>query len=424
MRLAKNEVLPSSPGNFEKAFVVLVLLLSLGAFQNLTVKGPIEGTNISIPAMQAVWSFLYLIMLLFYRRYCEKPFNSVFVVTPLLCVIAFASASVLWSQDPALSARRSIALLLTLILGVYFALRFKPKAQFRLLAWAFFVCIVFSFIFELFDLNYDMGSGWYGIFFIKVHLGRNMALGALIFLFWRRVEPKYATLARLGLVGSIMLVALSRDVTSWIVLTLLLILLPYLQWTLRRGIRWAVAGIGFLLALGTLSVIYVVAHLDTFTAFLGKDPMLTGRIPLWIVSTVMALRRPWFGYGFNAFWLPDEKIVQKIWHLLLWHPPHAHNGILELWLEIGIIGTALFLIVFAYYVAKALQMMRHSTEPTAAWPLMFLLFLFLANLTETVYLSPNSICFFLYVACAATLSLKRMEAPVHGRFPVPAASYA
>ena len=419
-----NSQIQSEPGTGEKAFVLFVLLLSLGAFQNLMVTRAAQSPNLAMPKMQGLWSFLYLVTLLLYSRRCESPIRGLFTVSPLMAVIVFTFASVLWSQDPALTARRSIALALTVVFGVYFALRFKPKEQFRLLAWAFLICIIFSFIFELFGLNYQMGSGWYGIFFIKVHLGRNMALGALIFLFWEKVESKHSAVARVGLVASIVLVALSRDVTSWIVLTVMLILLPYLQWTLRRSIRWALGGIGFLLALGTFSVMYVWTHLDTFTAFLGKDPLLTGRVPLWILSTVMAMRRPWLGYGFDAFWLPDEGAVQRIWHILRWEPPHAHNGILELWLEIGLIGTALFLIVFVYYVTRALRMLRSSSEATAAWPLMFLLFLFLANLTESVFLGTNSICSILYVAAATTLSLKQSEARVGGRFAVPQASYA
>jgi exopolysaccharide production protein ExoQ len=124
----------------------------------------------------------------------------------------------------------------------------------------------------------------------------------------------------------------------------------------------------------------------------------------------MALRRPWLGYGFNAFWLPDESYVQKIWHLLRWEPPHAHNGFIELWLELGLLGTGLFLLVFAHYSAKATKFSRRNSEPDSAWPLIFFVFLFFTNFTETLFLPVNSIYFILYVSIAARLQGKESRA--------------
>src|ERR1700704_2053838 len=165
----------TAPGNAEKAFVILVLLLSLGAFMNLTVTGPIETQNMGMLGMQILWSFLYVITLVLYFRHCHKPVRTLFVVTPLIAVLAFAFASFFWSQAPGLTLRRSIALALSLVFGVYLASRFSQREQFRLLAWAFSVCIVFSFLFEVLGLNPSQGyPGWYGVFDIKNELGQAM----------------------------------------------------------------------------------------------------------------------------------------------------------------------------------------------------------------------------------------------------------
>lgn len=58
----------TAPGNAEKAFVILVLLLSLGAFMNLTVTGPIQTQNMGMLGMEILWSFLYVITLVLYFR--------------------------------------------------------------------------------------------------------------------------------------------------------------------------------------------------------------------------------------------------------------------------------------------------------------------------------------------------------------------
>src|SRR5262249_39988098 len=153
----------------------------------------------------------------------------------------------------------------------------------------------------------------------------NFVLACLVYLIWGRIDPKYKRSATLGLIASVSLVLLSRDVTSLVTLLVLLATLPYL----RRAVRWSVmrGGITAIVILTGWCVIssFIFEHLDSLTTFVGKDPMLTGRVPVWILATVMALRRPWFGYGFDAFWLPDNVYVQRIWHLVRWKPPHAHN---------------------------------------------------------------------------------------------------
>jgi len=412
-------------GSVERVFVIVVLLLALGAFQNLSVTGPIETQNMGMLWMQVLWSVLYIIMLAFYSGSCVRPLRNLRVVTPLLVMIGFVFSSVLWSQDVWLTFRRAVALLLTLVFGVYFASRFKLRDQIRLLAWAFFICIIFSFFFEVLGLNPNQGfPGWYGVFILKAQLGRNMVLSAFVFLFLSRVEPEHRILARAGFAASAVLVIFSRDMTSLVVLAFLLLLLPYLHLALRKSLLLATSGIVLLLIVGMLFTFYAVTNLETLTGWIGKDAMLTGRLPLWILSSAMALQRPWLGYGFNAFWLPDEIYTQRIWHLLGWMPPHAHNGLLELWLELGIIGTGFFLAVFVYYVAKAVSFLRRSPDPAAAWPLIFLGFLFLGSLTEPDFLGSNSVNFVLYVVIAAMVSAKGGSAPAESRLARRKPSYA
>jgi exopolysaccharide production protein ExoQ len=390
----------------EKVFVVFTLLLSTGAFLNLSVGGPIQSPNTGMVGMQILWTFVYAVVLILCARNSISPIRAAVNVAPLLAVVILALASTAWSQAPMLSARRAIALGLTLLFGVYFATRFELKDQFRLLAITCAICIVLSFAFELLQLNPDEGiPGWYGIFYQKNSLGRNMVLSALVFLFWQRLEPEYKWRARLGLILSGGLVVLARSATSLLVLLLLLCLLPYVRWSLRKNLLWASSGIALLVAMAVPAMVWAATHLEVVAGGLGRDPLFTGRVPLWILSSAAALQRPLLGFGFEAFWLPDQALTQRIWQVLVWRAPHAHNGFLELWLEVGLCGVALFAGGFLYYVAKALRFSyRQRPEPGAAWPLLFLLFILLSNLTESSLLSANSIYFILYVSVASLLS--------------------
>src|SRR5438270_8454026 len=113
------------PGNAEKALVVLILLLSLGAFQNLLVTGRIDTQNMGMLGMQILWSFLYFIVFAIYIKVSRQPIQKIFTIFPILAVLAFAFSSTLWSQDWELTMRRSVALACTLVFGVYFASRFN-----------------------------------------------------------------------------------------------------------------------------------------------------------------------------------------------------------------------------------------------------------------------------------------------------------
>jgi len=396
-----------TPSCFEIGFVVVVLLLSMGAFQNLFAR-EYEDPTTGMLGMEIFWSVLYLLTLFFYFKHGNQPSLRIRNVFPLVIVVIFAASSVAWSAAPLLTARRATALALTLVFGVYFASRFDVRMQFRLLAAGFGVCVILSYAFELLGGNPQVDvPGWYGIFDQKNSLGRMMVLGSLVFLFWKGVDRKCSRLANLLFLASLLLVLLARSATSLLVLAFLLLLLFYLRWSVAKSWAVALSGLG---AFATLTVPFVMraSTLGDVTGGLGRDPFLTGRVPLWILSVAAALQRPWLGFGYEAFWQPDEFYAQRIWRLAHWTAPHAHNGFIELWLEIGLLGSTLFLSVLAYYMVKALRLhYEMKPETVALWPVTFLVFMLIGNLTEVSFLSANSVSFILLVSIGSTLSGSR-----------------
>lgn len=390
----------------EKLFVVFVLVLSAGAFQSLWMAPEQAQRAAGTLLMQVLWTLIYGVTMYLFLRHCKQPLRRLFSAWPLVVLCAFAMASIFWSQAPGLTFRRSVALSLTLLFGVYLVSRFSLKEQLRLLVWTCWVCIIFSFIFGVLGLgtSVDAGQGvpgWYGIFVQKNGLGRMMALSVLTFIFWKRVEPERKWLANAGLLGSIALVALSRSMTAVLVLAMLLGLSPYLRWMVRKSTRRMVASAALLAVAGMATLLYVATHMEQVTGLLGKSATLTGRIQLWILSFVMALRRPWFGYGYNAFWSQNQIDTVRIWRVVGWTAPNAHNGFLEVWLELGSVGLALLLLVFCYYVVCSLKFLRERRGVgAAAWPVIFLVFNLITNLTEVDFLSRNSFFFILFVASA------------------------
>jgi exopolysaccharide production protein ExoQ len=98
----------------------------------------------------------------------------------------------------------------------------------------------------------------------------------------------------------------------------------------------------YILAAGALVAVAEIAFgLSKYiAAAMGKDPTLTGRTELW--QQLFGFHtNPIFGTGFESFWLGDR--IRKFFELYRWHANEAHNGYLETYLNLGLIG--LFLMI-------------------------------------------------------------------------------
>jgi O-antigen ligase len=76
-------------------------------------------------------------------------------------------------------------------------------------------------------------------------------------------------------------------------------------------------------------------------AQIGRDPTLTDRTIIW--NTVLSQHtNPMIGTGYESFWLGPR--LQRIWEVV-GGINEAHNGYLDMYLNLGVIGVAI-LIVF------------------------------------------------------------------------------
>ena len=85
---------------------------------------------------------------------------------------------------------------------------------------------------------------------------------------------------------------------------------------------------------------------------LGKDASLTGRVPIWRQSiTVMQQSRTLTGYGLEMFWKTPSavKAFRAGFDENSWAATSAastHNMLVETWCNIGLIGLALYFLMF------------------------------------------------------------------------------
>jgi O-antigen ligase len=89
---------------------------------------------------------------------------------------------------------------------------------------------------------------------------------------------------------------------------------------------------------------------DGVVKALGRNSTLTDRTAVW--QDVIALDdSPILGAGFESFWLGPR--LERMWRKWWWHPIQAHNGYIETYLNLGMVGEALLVLLLLATFFKA-----------------------------------------------------------------------
>lgn len=96
------------------------------------------------------------------------------------------------------------------------------------------------------------------------------------------------------------------------------------------------------------------------TSALGRNSNLTGRTEIW-AAVIPAVPNPIVGAGFESFWI--SPCAQKFWRSLVgwWHPEwlnEAHNGYIEIYLNLGCIGVCLISLILVSGYRRAMVAFR------------------------------------------------------------------
>jgi len=91
----------------------------------------------------------------------------------------------------------------------------------------------------------------------------------------------------------------------------------------------------------------------------GRNPTLTDRTEVWGVL-LRLVRNPLFGTGFESFWLGPR--LEKMWSVYWWHPNEAHDGYLEIFLNLGWMGVALLTFIIATGYRRVFRVWRSNVS--------------------------------------------------------------
>ena len=107
---------------------------------------------------------------------------------------------------------------------------------------------------------------------------------------------------------------------------------------------------------------------------------------------------PAIGTGFESFWL--GKRLEKIWSFYWWHPNEAHDGYLEVYLNLGWIGVALLAIVLVTGYRNVIAALRQDPG-TGKIRLAYFVAAVAYNFTESAIRTMNPVWIFFLLAITA-----------------------
>jgi exopolysaccharide production protein ExoQ len=282
----------------------------------------------------------------------------------LIALLSFALVSVLWSDFPFISFKRWFRDLGNYLVILVVLSDPRPlEAVSTLLRRLCFLLIPLAILLNKYYPNlgkqYDQ---WTGLaMFVGPTTGKNL-LGVLclvsgIFFFWDTVtrwsDRKERRTRRIIVVNFAFIVMtlwqlnLANSATSSVCLVIGCIVIVVVR------SKWGQRHPAFLKALipGCFCVYLILAYgLDMnggLATAVGRDPTLTGRTNIWnaVLSTNT---NPLFGTGYESFWLGPR--LNRVWQLA-GTVNEAHNGYLEVYLTLGLVGVfLLFVFLIATYL--------------------------------------------------------------------------
>lgn len=403
----------SIPIILEGIGVVFLLLLFSNALipPLLTDETRPEGS----PILRLMWLPLYGIIFLV-GMYRIIPLINLTVRLPLIIMLmGVIAASTFWSIDQGLTFRRFIAIGMTTVFGLHMASRYTWREVLTLLGVTWIILCIGSFIFSLGVPSlgveqFEHAGAWKGLWFQKNALGGHMARASFLFAFLLIVDRHLRGMWSVGLVMSIALVLLSTSATALLgmmvgFLTLMTGLI------MRRGAIQSLTVFWLAVTLGSVFAIVFATNPDAIFGLLGRDATLTGRTDIWEALFDVIEQRPNRGFGYGAFWSEGSLQALYVREITQWEVPTAHNGWLETWLGIGLIGLVIFSLSFVFTTIRAA--ITAFSDWYGFFALGYILQFIVFSLSESNILQQNSIDWLTYAAIAGLLVQKNL-----GRSPI------
>ena len=390
-------------GTFERIFVIITLLMFTGAIVEKFLT-PMLGAD--SPMLRTAWLPFYGIIFILCVMQGRAIIHLAAQEWPLLLVLAVTAASIFWSLDPGLSARRFFALAVSTLFGLYLAVRFAPEKLAQIVVGTLWIIALGSFVLglalpEMGRMQTHHIGAWNGMFSEKNRLGQMMVLFIAFSAFLLVSSERQRLLGWAGIMLGFSLIVLSQSMTALIAAGAVIGAMVVFRFALAGPILLTI--VAYLLVFFAVGISYaLIFEPESIFALLGREASLTGRADIWADLGPIIKDRLWSGYGYGAFWEAKNSPAMVLRRLLEWDVPSAHNGWLELMLQGGIMLVTAFALHFGLRMTRALATLWNA-RGLSAWSFVYLVLFLVFTLSESSILQQNDVAWVLYVTAAASL---------------------
>lgn len=333
---------------------------------------------------------------------------------PVLLVASWFVLSVAWTRNPP-EWRHAVLRIAVLPVVALIVMRFLPMDRLiNLIKRLTLIVIVMVFVGTAispqtmsYHLDDETGQrsipGWHGTFDHKNGMMGFLMVGLITFMVFEQNKLHRRVVGLLV----ISLAILGQSGTGSA--TLVVVGLAALSLRLRQEASNEKAGLFLIVSTITWILLALVVGLagPAVVNFFGKDLTFTGRTQIWSASWRAIGQEPWLGYGLGGVWVNQGlQPTADLTRLIGFRVGHAHNGILELLMQVGAIGLALYLSVAVIAVTR-LWRARYRAPLTARWGLLICLTMTLLSLSEAMTLHPGYATM-LFFMCVVPLDRDRV----------------
>jgi exopolysaccharide production protein ExoQ len=331
---------------------------------------------------------------------------------PVLAILSTA-----WSQDKGKTLPLAIMVLCLTLFAVYLCHRFQPNEQIDLINLTGIVAALASYLLIAFVPSMgirhtDESPAWQGLFVHKNALGIMTVYFFAAAYYAEKRTPLISLFYKIYMGAMLLLVVMSLSRTAWLQMLLLILYFAFESIFVRGG---RTERILLPVAVGLLAMllgILAVTNTEKISLALGKSADMTGRSGIFEAIYPSLWKRPIVGFGYQAFWLGLRGESANI--ALTPHNKalaNAENGPLQMWLELGALGTSIVAILLFLSVRYGFFDLKTSPSNFIRWncSTVFLSLLMLFNGDKFMY--PDSLEWLLFVMAYISLA----EAARHTR---------
>lgn len=362
----------------------------------------------------------------------KRPFrwtNAIMKNSWVMLLLSFMLVSIIWSDMPYISFKRWTRELIAVVMAFVVATETDQRQALQsIFRRTIYILVPFSFIlihyFPEYGREYGRWSGalmWVGVSSQKNGLAL-LCLFSIFFLIWafirrRRGYDTFAAWYQTYVEVFILMLSIwlfmgpqhtvTYSATSAATLIIGLMALVGFLWMKKQniliGANTLTVVIAIIIVFGTITPFSSLSMLSNVAPTLNRNETLTGRSDIWAYLVPHAMQKAVLGHGFGGFWTDVHREATS---------SHAHNGYLDIILNIGFIGIILFSMFLIHCCRKACKILINDFDWGCLW-ICLLLMVVVHNMGESSTISftgllPATILFMLISSTSYNLNNQRV----------------